>query len=175
MKPQIIKMTTGFVLAVSTLFAQSLSSAYDDNRDKLQIGIKGGVNYSNLYNVQGQDFVATAIWGPAIGGYLSVPIGTYLGVQPEVLYSDKGYSAKAMSMDGPYSYIDRMSFLDIPIMLQFKPLPNVYLLGGLEYSYLLTKTYTQSLPTTTITQENFNNDNLRRNILGLIFELDFNF
>lgn len=102
-----------------------------------------------------------------------MPIGTYLGIQPEVLYSAKGYTGQGTSIFGPYSYTDRLDFLDVPIMLQFKPIPHLYLLGGPEYSYLLSHTYTfDQGVTSNTTQEQFNNDNIRKNVFGLIFGLD---
>jgi Outer membrane protein beta-barrel domain len=174
---KILTITTS-MLAGSVLFAQdaTTTTTVDDDRDNLRIGIKGGVNYSNLYDTKGQDFAATSLWGFVGGGYLSIPIGTYLGVQPEVLFSQKGYSGQGTEIDGGYSYTDRMDFLDVPIMLQFKPIPNLYILGGPEYSYLMSRTYTFTQNVTSqTTQQDFNNDNIRHNIFGLIFGLDINF
>lgn len=159
------------VFILSTAFGQNASSS--DDRDMLQIGIKAGANNSNLYDESGQSFKANSLWGFVGGGYLSIPIGTYLGVQPEVLYSEKGYSGQGTEINGPYSYTDRLDYLDVPIMLQFKPIPNLYLLGGPEYSYLLSRTYTFTQGVTSqTTQQDFDNDNVRHNVFGLIFGLD---
>jgi len=173
MKTLKILTTVASIFAASALLAQDASPASDDDRDNLRIGIKGGVNYANLYDTKGQSFAASSLWGPVFGGYLSVPIGTYLGIQPEVLYSGKGYSGQGTSIFGPYSYTDRLNFLDTPLMLQFKPIPHLYLLGGPEYSYLLSHTYTFNQGvTSSTTEQQFNNDNIRKNVFGLIFGLD---
>jgi hypothetical protein len=193
------------ILAATTAVAQYTSDYTIDERNNLQIGIKAGFNNSNLYDTKGQDFVANPIFGPVFGGFLSIPIGKYLGVQPEVLYSARGYAGSgtlAENSSGPsatttvvvkgntsqivtgagspndaqnYSFIDRMNFLDVPVMLQFKPFPGLYLLGGPEYSYLLSRSYTftQGITSET-TQQEFNNDNIRHNVFGLIFGIDLN-
>ncbi len=74
-----------------------------------------------------------------------------------------------------YSYINRMNFIDVPIMIQLKILPNIYLLGGPEYSYLISRSYTftQGITTET-TQQQFENDNVRHNIFGFITGIDLN-
>jgi hypothetical protein len=100
-----------------------------------------------------------------------------VGFQPEVLYSAKGYSGQGSDLiNGPYSYTDRVNFLDVPLMLQLKPSPDLYLLGGVDYSYLLSSSYTFTQnETSSTTEQNFKNDNLRRNVFGMIFGLDMNF
>lgn len=168
-------ITTAAILATSVLLAQDATTVVSDDRNSVEIGIKGGINYSTLYDVKGQNFVDNPLWGPVFGGFLSIPLGTYLGIQPEVLYSEKGFSGQGTEINGEYSFNDRMNYLDVPLMLQFKPIPNLYLLGGPEYSYLLSRiyTYTQGVTSET-TQQDFNNGNISHNIFGLIFGLDIN-
>ena len=153
----------------------ALANAQDDNRGRVQLGFKAGINNSNIYDTHGQDIAANALWGPVIGGWLSLPVGDYLGLQPEVLYSEKGFSGTGTAPEGQYSFTDRLDFLDIPVLVQFKPVPCLYLLGGPEYSYLLSRTYTfMNGVTSTTTQQAFDNDNLRHNVFGLIFGFDIN-
>ncbi len=169
-------LTTGIsIVSASVLLAQDATTVVSDDRNNVEIGIKGGVNYSTLYDVKGQNFVDNPLWGPVFGGFLSIPLGTYLGIQPEVLYSEKGFSGQGTEINGAYSFNDRMNYLDVPLMLQFKPIPNLYLLGGPEYSYLLSRTYTYTQGITSeTTQQDFNNNNISHNIFGLIFGLDIN-
>ncbi len=174
------KTLTILALIFTTTFvakAQTDNAAYTDSRDILQFGLKVGANNSALYDMKGQNFVDNPVFGPVFGGFLSIPLGTYLGIQPEVLYSAKGFSGQGTTLDGQaYSFDDRMNYLDIPLMLQLKLFPNLYLLGGPEYSYLLSRdyTFTQGVTSET-TQQEFNNDNIRHNVFGLIFGLDINF
>lgn len=173
-----------------------------DERNTLQFGVKAGINNSNVYDAQGQDFVASSRVGPVFGGFLSIPLSTWLGIQPELLYSSKGYvgsgalgpqvpitstsippvKGDGISITEPgvgnpdnYSFVEQLNYLDIPIMLQLKILPSVYLLGGPEYSYLLSRSYTFTNGVTTETmQQQFQNDNIRHNVFGIITGIELN-
>jgi hypothetical protein len=181
----IMKTLKTLLTVASLFFSGILVEAQDattvtvsnDPRDILQFGLKVGLNNSDLYNTKGQNFVDNPLFGPVFGGFLSIPFGTYLGIQPEVLYSAKGFSGQGTTGDGqPYSFRDRTNYLDVPIMLQLKLFPNLYLLGGPEYSYLLSRTYTFTNGVTSVsTQQEFQNDNITHNVFGLIFGLDINF
>ena len=53
-----------------------------DARSKLHLGIKGGINNSNVYDEASEEFQAAPKYGFAGGLFLSVPLGRLLGVQP---------------------------------------------------------------------------------------------
>ena len=59
----------------------------DDSRKKFQFGLKIGSNYSNIYDSNGENFKAEGKFGLAGGVFMAIPIGKFLGVQPEVLFS----------------------------------------------------------------------------------------
>jgi len=69
-----------------------------DFRDRLQFGLKVGMNYSNVYDANGEGFSAKAKAGLATGLFITIPIGTYLGVQPEILLSQKDLRQRAASL-----------------------------------------------------------------------------
>jgi len=147
-----------------------------DNRNNLQLGFKVGFNNSDIYDIHGQGFSANPIYGPVAGTFLSIPFGKYFGIQPEILLSEKGFAGSGTISDGEYSFFERLNFLDIPLMIQIKLAPNIYLLGGPEYSYLLSRSYSFTHGITSeATQQQFESDNMLHSILGLIFGADFNF
>ena len=86
-----ILMLAMVVLTVATSKAPSEPTI--DNREKLSFGIKAGANYSNVYDSEGEDFVADAKFGLAVGGFVSIPLGKFIGVQPEILFSQKGFKS----------------------------------------------------------------------------------
>ena len=146
-----------------------------DHRDLLLFGVKLGLNYSNVYDAQGDNFVADAKFGVALGGFVSIPIGSFIGVQPELLYSQKGYKSSGTFLGTSYSMTRTTDFLDIPIYFVVKPVENISLLFGPQYSYLLKRTddFTGGSLTASDIQT-YTNDNLRKNIFGLAGGLDFN-
>lgn len=147
---------------------QTSSSAYDmDSREELKIGIKAGANYSNVYSESGDDFVADGKVGFAGGIFVSIPLSQLVGIQPELLYSQKGFKTEGTFLDGKLT----TNYLDIPVHLQIKPSPNVSLLLGPQLSYLLSTKYELN-GFSAIDEENFDDNNNRVN-LGLSAGIDF--
>ncbi|MEO7089207.1 MAG: porin family protein [Bacteroidia bacterium] len=146
-----------------------------DNRNALQIGVKVGGSYSNVYDTQGQDFNADAKLGFTGGAFLAIPIGTYLGVQPEVLVTQKGFKATGDLLGFPYTFTRTSTFLDIPIFLALKPSPFLTLLVGPQYSYLMKqKDVFTSSAVSYQQQQQFELNNVRKNIFGIAAGLDIN-
>ena len=65
------KITLFFMVVV---LASNFSNA-QDKRDNLHFGLKVGANLSNVYDSQGQNFVADSKYGLAGGAFLSIPLG----------------------------------------------------------------------------------------------------
>src|SRR3990167_3429910 len=147
-----------------------------DTRDQLQFGAKIGLNYANVYDSKGEEFDADAKFGMAVGGFISIPIGTYIGVQPEVLYSQKGFRATGKILGLNYDFTRTTSYLDIPLYFALKPSEFITILAGPQFSYLLSKKDVFATTVTTIEQEQeFENDNIRKNTLGVSVGIDLNF
>lgn len=133
------------VFAVSLFSAQSInaqvqtnSSSYDmDAREELKVGIKAGLNYSNVYSESGDDFVADGKAGFAGGVFVSIPLSQLIGVQPELMYSQKGFKGDVLGID----YKATFNYIDLPIHLQIKPTENISILAGPQFSYLLSSKY----------------------------------
>lgn len=146
-----------------------------DDRENLRFGLKAGINVSNVYDEQGDDFVADPKLGFVGGGFLSIPIGKYLGVQPEVLYSQKGFRSSGSFLGLDYQATRTLGFLDIPLYVQFKPAPQLTIMAGPQYSFLLHRTDRfESDVFDDEQQEDFENDNIRKNILGVATGIDVN-
>src|ERR1700722_8074242 len=98
------------LLEGATIMAQNAPFDYQDDRNIFQIGIKGGFNNSDInYSLGGgQNFEPTPIYGPVGGVFFSIPFGTFLGIQPEVLYSQKGYASQGSGEGGYYDVTDRL-------------------------------------------------------------------
>jgi hypothetical protein len=147
-----------------------------DHRSNLYFGVKFGANYSNVYDAQGEDFVADAKYGIAVGGFVSIPIIPIIGIQPELLFSQKGYKSTGTFLGNSYSMTRTTDYLDIPIYLVFRPVENVSILFGPQYSFLLKQTDDFKGGSITASEiETYSNDNFRKNIFGLSGGVDFNF
>lgn len=149
--------------------------AEDDPRDLFHIGIKAGANFSNVYDKYRDDFTSDYRVGFVIGGFLSIPLGTYVGLQPELLYSQKGYNGTGTFLGINYTYRRTSSFIDLPILLQIKPSPIVSLVVGPQFSFLINNSddFDNANDVEDVIKA-FDDISLRKSTLGLTGGLDLN-
>lgn len=146
-----------------------------DMRDKFSFGVKIGANYSNVYDSKGEEFNADGKLGAVGGVFLTIPIGTYIGVQPEILLSQKGFKATGNILGGGYGLTRTTSYVDVPLLLLIKPVSFLSLVAGPQFSYLLKQKNKFTGAGATIDQvREFDNDNIRKNTLGFIGGADIN-
>lgn len=170
MNKVLIIFCLSFIGIITQLSAQDEVA---DGRDKFTLGLKAGVNIANVWDEEGQDFEADARVGFAGGVFIGIPIGTYLGIQPEALISQKGFQGSGVLLGSAYSFSRTTTYLDVPLYLQIKPLEELTLLVGPNYSYLFNQKDEYTFGTNSVAQEaEFENDNVRKNLLGLSFGLD---
>jgi hypothetical protein len=162
MKKIVFICALGFLSAVK-LFGQDKGN---DFRDRVQIGAKFGVNLSNVYDEEGQDFVADSKFGFAGGVFFRLPLNEFVGFQPEVLFSQKGFIGSGRMFNSTYSITRTSNFIDVPLLLSAKPFGFLTVVAGPQFSYLIKQSNVFKNGTTTILQEQeFDNDNVRKSIL----------
>ncbi len=146
-----------------------------DLRDKLMVGLKIGANYSNVYDSQGEEFNTDAKFGLAAGAFLAIPIGKYLGIHPEVLFSQKGFQATGKIIGNTYDLTRTLGYIDVPLLFAFKPSQFLTLLAGPQYSYLVNQKDEFANSSTSFQMEQeFENDNVRKNTFCFLGGIDFN-
>jgi hypothetical protein len=172
MKKTIIMMA---MVALATTGLKAQTTASTDNREKLTFGIKAGANFSNVYDSEGEDFVADGKFGLAAGAFVVIPLGKFFGFQPEVLYSQKGFKSTGTFLGTSYSVTRTTEFIDVPLLVSIKPVEYISILFGPQFSYLLKQTddFTGGSLSNTQEQE-FENDDLRKNIFALTGGADIN-
>lgn len=152
--------------------AQSSKSSFWDG---LKVGIKAGANYSNVYDSQGEAFQADGKVGFVAGGFLEIPITEYVGIHPELLYSQKGFEASGQYLAGGYTFKRTTDNIDIPILLTIKPTTMFTLFGGPQFSYLMNqKDVFSSTLLSAEQQHDFTNDNYRKNLMSATAGIGFN-
>jgi Outer membrane protein beta-barrel domain len=141
----------------------------------INFGAKLGANSSNVYDSKGQDFIANSKAGLTFGGFVQIPISSFIGIQGEILFSQKGFKGKGTLLSNPYNYTRTTNYLDIPILLALKPVEAFTVVLGPQYSYLLSEknVFTNTLYTT-VQEQQFNNDNIRKNTLCFLGGVDVN-
>jgi hypothetical protein len=168
---KVIMMIAFVTIAVTNGKAQSTT----DNREKMSFGLKLGTNYSNVYDSDNEDFVADSKFGFAAGAFVVIPFGTFIGIQPEILYSQKGFKSSGTYFGSTYEMTRTTNFIDVPVLFAVKPIEQVTLLFGPQFSYLMKQKdeFTGGNISSTQQQE-FDNDDITKNILGLTGGADIN-
>lgn len=171
MKKIIFTALVGFFM-VHTMSAQLSGS---NTSKQLHFGLKVGANVSNIYDSEGEEYDASAKVGLAGGAFLSIPLGAYLGIQPEVLFSQKGFVATSTILGADVTMTRTTNYIDVPLFLAIKPNEMLTLLVGPQYSFLTKQNDKFTNPIADFeVNEDFETDNIRKNTLCLVGGVDFN-
>lgn len=170
------KLILVFVFATLMFGSAFAQKSNADFREKVSFGVKAGINISNVYDSQGEQFNADAKLGLAAGIFVALPIGKFIGVQPEILFSQKGYKGSGSLLGSNYSYTYTSNYIDVPLLFAIKPISLITILVGHQYSFLVKDSYKFDSALINIDQEHvFENDNIRKNTLSFLGGVDFNF
>jgi hypothetical protein len=165
---KIILIIVAITFVANILNAQNKST---DLRDILQFGLKAGANFTNIYDLKKQEFNSDFKFGFAAGAFLAIPIGKYLGLQPEILFSQKGYKATGTFLTMGYKFTHTANYIDVPLLIALKPSANVTLLAGPQYSFLVKQKDVFTSGSFTADQEQtFQND---KSVLCILGGIDF--
>jgi len=147
-----------------------------DSRTTMNFGIKAGVNNANVWDEEAQNFNANRKLGFVFGGFASLPMGSLLGFQPELLIAQKGYKASGVLLGTEYAHTRTTTHIDIPLQLQVKPSELVTILIGPQISYLVHQRDEYTLGANSTAQEQeFDKEDLRKSTLGFTAGADINF
>ena len=120
-----------------TLFSFGMAQA------QVKLGVKGGINYSNIAGNLRDEIGYDNKVGFLGGVTANIPLigDGFLSVQPELLYSQKGYQYrddKITMNNATYSYKGKLNFnyLDLPVLLKVNA-GGVFFEAGPQASYLL--------------------------------------
>ena len=169
------------IVAAVLLATAAVSSA---QAQSVRLGLRAGANYSNLSgNLKNQDTYNNKV-GFLGGVMLNVPLiqDGFLSLQPEILYSQKGFENKPTEYTGLLGAKQKRegqvnyNYLDVPVLLKVRASGLIFEAGP-QYSYLLsannqTKTTTtpalNGTPTTTESQDKTDISGFNRNELGYL-------
>lgn len=172
MRTKYAAILVAMLLFTTTIIAQHSDT---DKRESFSFGGKIGINSSNTYANHGQDFISDSKAGIAFGIFGGIPFGKYIGFQPEIIISQKGFIGSGTLLDNPYQMKRTSTFLDIPIMVQVKPIEFLTIVIGPQYSYLINERNKFTFGENSVEQqEEFDKENARRNILGFVMGADIN-
>ncbi|HVU56591.1 MAG TPA: porin family protein [Puia sp.] len=153
----------------------TLPLSYHAFSQDARIGFKGGLSIATMVKTNDKTFSSTPLYAFNGGAVIQLPLGKLIAIQPEVLFSQKGYRAAGTSLAGDYDYRRIASCLDIPLLLKLNLSKELGVVIGPQYSYLLS-THTTFRSGGASYQQTVDNDNsnITKNIFGGVLGLDLN-
>jgi hypothetical protein len=117
---KIILITTATFFTLFSLNAQSDSKA-------VQLGAKGGVNFSNINGVDIGDNKSRTSFN--VGLVAEIPLSERISFQPELLYSGQGFDLQERDQDNVFDTDDnveyQLDYIQVPLLIK------AYLVKGL--------------------------------------------
>jgi len=113
---------------VRMILSVAVMSLFFSTVNAQQVGIKGGLNIASLSGFEGRDRIS--FHG---GVFLHHTMNKNWCFQPELLYSGEGQRY----MSGGVERTLALGYLQLPLMIQYYPAPQVYLEAGPQFGLLL--------------------------------------
>jgi hypothetical protein len=153
----------------------TMTISYNAFSQEPHIGFKGGLSIATMVKTDDKSFSSTPLYAFNGGAVLLLPLGKLIAIQPEVVFSQKGYRATGTGLAGDYDYRSVSNCLDIPLLLKINFSKELAVVAGPQYSYLLS-THTSFKSGGASYQQTVNNDNsnISKNIFGGVLGLDVN-
>lgn len=130
-------------------------------------GIKGGINFSNLYVTDVQD--ENVKTGVMLGLFAKIPLSRGISFQPELLYSNKGAQLTyANFIQGQGVYRFNLNYAEVPVTLVVNVVKNFNIHFGAYASYLLSANVKNVQEGTIVGVTELNEDDFNRTDYGLV-------
>lgn len=107
-------------------------NAQNVNTEALQLGVRAGLNMSNLNGDMAEDLDTKSLTGYHVGLFTEIPVAPRFSVQPEVIYSTQG--AKFESALGDTEL--KTQYLNVPVLAKFYIADGFNLQAGPQIGFL---------------------------------------
>ncbi|MES2108329.1 MAG: porin family protein [Bacteroidota bacterium] len=131
---------------------------------KVRVGIAGGFNFADAVDSYNADYTTNGITAYHVGLTLDIPIVYPVSFAPEVLFSQKGYSAQ--TNDG--NFTQRSNFIDVPLLAKFRLSPFFNFVVGPQVSFPISTTNTYDDGFNVVNREHYSTTNDRTVLDGVI-------
>lgn len=138
------------------------------------VGIKGGVNFTNLYTEDVDDNNVLTSFNAGL--FANFPVSNSVSLQPELLYSRKGSELVYDNVFASGTTKLKLNYLELPVLLKLNVTPNFNIHLGPYVAYLLDGKATNETDSGSFDfEENIDNDDLNKWDYGLSAGVGFDF
>jgi hypothetical protein len=152
--------TSRLLLALILLGAPSAAAAQG-----LTYGLKAGINFATI-DADGDEDAGYRL-GLAAGGFVALPLGSRLTIQPEGLFSQKGSKS---DLEG-VSVKLQLDYVEIPILVKYalsgEPDRSFFVYGGPSIAFKIRSRATATFGDVTVDTEE--DENIKDSDFGLVF------
>ena len=152
-----LKSSKPLIVLSIVLLTLTTANSYAQTWKNWQFGLKAGADVSKL---TGRSFDNKSHFGFNGGVYGEYKLSSQWGIQPELMYNlvQSNTSEDFNSIFGGVSFQKiSLSYITVPVFLTFKPVPELSILVGPQYSFLASQTtqlYPQHLDTKAFSTSN---------------------
>lgn len=121
-----------FVFITSPLFSQDGETVSRE----ISFGVKAGVNFASITGeIEGEDIDEyDGRTGLHFGGVVNIPVSEMFAVQPELIYSQQGFTEEYMG----YDFKGIFNFINVPILADFTVVEGLSLQAGPQIGFTVT-------------------------------------
>ncbi len=150
------------------LFALTLQTSHAQT-----LGFKVSAIVSNTFDSESSDFSDNAKVGYGAGLFARYPITSILGIQPEVLFAQRGFIGNGNFLGADYRLDRTLNYVDVPVMVALMLTPNITVVAGPQYSYLFKQSDKYTSGNTAFTRDtNFEDHKLDSSNISLTGGID---
>lgn len=169
-----MKTTKRILATLVFVLTTGLSANAQNNDGNSHFGVKGGLNFSNLYSDEVDDNNMLTSFNAGL--YFNMPIGDNFAFQPEILYSGKGSELVYNNAFASGTAKFKLSYIEIPVLIKANITKNFNLQFGPYLAYLLDAKVTNETQNGTFDFENnYSNDDFNKFDAGLSAGVGFDF
>jgi hypothetical protein len=147
------------ILASLVLTVMGFTNSNAQSSNVTKFGVKGGVNFSNLYTDNADD--ENVLTGFNIGLYAKVPVTNSISVQPEIYYTGKGAEVVYNNAFASGTAKFKLNYIEVPVMLVANVTKNFNVQVGPYAGYLISGKTTNESGTYNF-QDNINTDDFNK-------------
>ena len=135
-------------------------------------GVKGGINFASVSFDPSEDTNTGTRIGIAAGGFVALPLGSRLTIQPEGLFSQKGEKA---DLDGVVAKLE-LDYIEVPVLVKYAITQGAsrsfHVFGGPSMAFKVRSRATASFGGTTVET---GEENIKDTDFGVVFGAGMDF
>ncbi|MBF03609.1 MAG: hypothetical protein CMP76_09965 [Flavobacterium sp.] len=151
-------------LALALMTSLGVNAQSEDSN--AEFGVKGGVNFSNMYTEDVDDNNVLTSFNA--GFYAKLPISDAVAIQPELLYSRKGAELVYDNAFAEGTAKFKLNYIELPILLKLNITDSFNVHAGPYLAYLVNAQVTNETDSGTFDfEDNYDNDDFNKFDYGL--------